>query len=183
METNPDNILELLSKRHSEWVYMAMYVGCPEHYAEDVVQEVYLKLYKHRKNIHVKLVGNDGDVNKSYMFISIKNMVADVMTRETKDVNYDEFYTQAYEQPNMEKEMAFNRLMNKIKVEVDSWENYHKILFKTYAMTDLTMRSLGEGTGRGLNHIFNNIAICKAELKEKFSEDFEDFKNGDYDKI
>ena len=45
-------MLELLALRHKEWVDMARVVGCPEPYAEDVVQEVYIRLYNYRENIY-----------------------------------------------------------------------------------------------------------------------------------
>ena len=38
-------MLELLALRHKEWVDMARAVGCPEPYAEDVVQEAFLKIW------------------------------------------------------------------------------------------------------------------------------------------
>jgi hypothetical protein len=46
-------MLELLAQRHNEWVAMARAVGCPEPYAEDVVQEIYIKLRWRRRLIYL----------------------------------------------------------------------------------------------------------------------------------
>ena len=86
------NMLELLALRHKEWVDMARAVGCPEPYAEDVVQEVYLRLYHYRENIYDKLILPDDEVNTFYMFVSIRNMVRTMMKNEGVYINYDEFY-------------------------------------------------------------------------------------------
>jgi len=39
------------------------------------------------------------------------------------------------------------------------------------------------GSGISLTSIFNSMKENKRILKEKFSEDYEDFKNGDYNLI
>ena len=117
------------------------------------------------------------------MFVSIRNMVRTMMKNEGVYVNYEEFYYEAYEEPNPEMEEAFNRFINKIRNEADSWGRYHAKLFNVYFLTDFSMRDISEGTGIGLTHIYNNLKTYKNIIKENFSEDYEDFKNQDYDKL
>jgi len=176
-------MLELLAQRHDEWVAMARAVGCPEPYAEDVVQEVYIKLHKYSENIYDKLILPDNDVNTFYMFVSIRNMVRTMMKNEGVYVNYDEFYYETSEEANIEMEEAFNRFINKIRNEADTWGRYHAKLFNVYYLTDFSMRDIAEGTGIGLTHIYNNLKAYKKIIRENFSEDYEDFKNQDYDKL
>jgi predicted DNA-binding protein YlxM (UPF0122 family) len=80
-------------------------------------------------------------------------------------------------------EEAFNIFINKIRNEADSWGRYHAKLFNVYFLTDFSMRDISEGTGIGLTHIYNNLKTYKNIIKENFSEDYEDFKNQDYDKL
>jgi len=40
-----------------------------------------------------------------------------------------------------------------------------------------------EGTGISLTSIFNSMKTNKKMLRDKFQEDWEDFKNGDYNLI
>ena len=176
-------MLELLALRHKEWVDMARAVGCPEPYAEDVVQEIYIKLHRYSESIYDKLILPDNEVNTFYMFVSIRNMVRTMMKNEGVYVNYEEFYYEAYEEPNPEMEEAFNIFINKIRNEADSWGRYHAKLFNVYFLTDFSMRDISEGTGIGLTHIYNNLKTYKNIIKENFSEDYEDFKNQDYDKL
>ena len=50
-------------------------------------------------------------------------------------------------------------------------------------MTDFSMRDIADGTGIGLTHIYNNLKIYKNIIRENYSEDYEDLKNQDYDKL
>ena len=134
-------MLELLALRHKEWVDMARAVGCPEPYAEDVVQEVYLRLYHYRENIYDKLILPDDEVNTFYMFVSIRNMVRTMMKNEGVYINYEEFY---YEEADggadLQMEEAFTKLVVRMRNEANSWGRYHSKLFNVYYMTDFSMR-------------------------------------------
>lgn len=177
-------MLDLLAQRHTEWVDMAIAVGCPKPYAEDVVQEVYIKLDKYQDSIQHKLVLKDNTINTFYMFVTIRNMVRTMLKEEGTYVNYEEFYyEEASDEADMEMERAFNNLINKIKDEASTWGRYHSKLFNVYYMTDFSMRDIADGTGIGLTHIYNNLKIYKNIIKENYSEDYEDLKNKDYDKL
>lgn len=177
-------MLNLLAQRHREWMDMAIAVGCPKQYAEDVVQEVYIKLDKYQDSIQHKLVLKDNTINTFYMFVTIRNMVRTMLKEEGTYVNYEEFYYEASEDgPDMEMERGFNNLINKIKDEASTWGRYHSKLFNVYYMTDFSMRDISDGTGIGLTHIYNNLKIYKNIIKENYSEDYEDLKNQDYDKL
>ena len=39
-------MLELLAKEHTLWLKMVINMGCSKDVAEDIVQEMYLKLYR-----------------------------------------------------------------------------------------------------------------------------------------
>jgi len=177
-------MLELLALRHKEWVDMARAVGCPEPYAEDVVQEVYLRLYHYRENIYDKLILPDDEVNTFYMFVSIRNMVRTMMKNEGVYINYEEFYyEEADGSADMQMEEAFSKLIVRMRNEANSWGRYHSKLFNVYYMTDFSMRDIADGTGISLTHIYNNLKTYKKIIIDKYKEDYEDFKNQDYDKL
>ena len=177
-------MLELLSLRHQEWITMARAVGCPEFYAEDVVQEVYIRLYKYRDSIYDKLIFPDDEVNTFYMFVSIRNMVRTIMKLEGVYINYEEFYyEESNDTPDLDMEEAFGRLITKMRNEANSWGRYHSKLFNVYYMTDFSMRDIASGTGISLTHIYNNLKEYKRIIIDKYKEDYEDFKNQDYDKL
>ena len=118
------------------------------------------------------------------MFVSIRNMVRTMMKNEGVYINYEEFY---YEEADgladMQMEEAFSKLIVKMRNEANSWGRYHSKLFNVYYMTDFSMRDIADGTGISLTHIYNNLKTYKKIIIDKYKEDYEDFKNQDYDKL
>jgi DNA-directed RNA polymerase specialized sigma24 family protein len=171
-------MLEVVGKRHKEWVRMAISVGSPPSIAEDIVQEVYLRLHKYRKTAEPKLIAEDGSVNMFYMFGAIRNTVRTELGKENKYVAFPDFYwEEAPEGADEEFENRYQVLMNNIKEEVDSWGAYNSKLFSLYFKTDLSMRKIANGTGIGLTHIYTSISKYRETIKDKFTEDFDNLKN------
>jgi len=184
-------MLELLSKSHSTWIAMGMSIGIPRHLVEDFVHEMYLRLNKYVGDPQ-KIMYNEKEVNKFYVYVTLKNLWGDYSKAKGKykiiriddfEVNYevvdgkDEYY-------DYSKHSAEDRLINKIKVEVEGWESwYDKKLFKIYYETDISMRKLAKETNISVTSIFNSCKGYKDLIQSKFGEDFEDYLNGDFDLI
>ena len=66
---------------------------------------------------------------------------------------------------------------------IDNWRWYEKKLFTLYRDSDLSIRGIANETNISWVSIFNTLKHAKNELKENFSEDWEDYKNQDYDRI
>jgi len=187
-------MLEILSKNHNVWIAMGLSIGIPEDIVEDFVHEAYLRLNKYVENPE-KIMYNKTDINKFYVYITIKNLWSDYSKAKSKYVvyridNYDSEYTFntsdniIYEEVNYEKERAEASILNKINEEVESWDHwYDKKLFKLYYKTDMSMRKLAKETKISVTSIFNSCKNYKDILKSKFGEDFEDYLNGDFNLI
>tara|TARA_R110000744_G_scaffold30798_2_gene72689 strand:- start:880 stop:1428 length:549 start_codon:yes stop_codon:yes gene_type:complete len=176
-------MLEAVSLKHSVWISMAISLGCPPYLAGDIVQEVYLRLHKYKETAESKVVKEDGSVNTFYMFGAIRNTLSSFMKKENlyismpswmyKDQEFEEFEIVAPEEADLEFEDRYQELMDGINKEVDSWGPYNSKLFNLYFKTDLSMRKIAGGTGIGLTHIFGSITKYRSQIKEKFSEDFD----------
>ena len=83
-------LLKDISKKHSDWIAIALYLGCPKSTAEDVVQDTYLKLHaiQNREGNLNRLATPDGSVNKAYLFKSIQNVYIDSI-RQKKRIPYE----------------------------------------------------------------------------------------------
>ena len=57
---------------------MGLSMGIPKHLVEDFVQEMYLRLNKYVKNPD-KIMYNETEVNKFYVYITIKNLYNDYL--------------------------------------------------------------------------------------------------------
>ena len=173
---------------------MGLSLGIPEDMVEDFVHEAYLRLNKYVDNPE-KIMYNETEVNKFYVYVTIKNLWSDYSKAKSKYTvyridNYDgEYYFNVpewavYEEVNYDREKAEEYLLSKIEKEVDSWDHwYDKKLFKLYYKTDISMRKLANETKISVTSIFNSCKNYKDIIKTKFGEDFEDYMNGDFNLI
>ena len=181
-------MLELLSKNHSTWIAMGLSIGIPKHLVEDFVHELYLRFNKYIKDVK-KIMYNETEVNKFYVYVTLKNLWTDYSKAKGKhkiirlddyEVTY-EIVDGESENYNYAKHSAEEKIINKIKSEVENWEHwYDRKLFKIYYETDISMRTLAKATNISVTSIFNSCKNYKEMIQSKFGEDFEDYLNGDF---
>lgn len=184
-------MMELLSKYHKLWISMGLSMGIPSHLVEDFVQEMYLRLNKYVKTPD-KIMYNENDVNKFYVYITIKNLYNDYLKQKNKhkmvriddiEVSYEivEPTTELQLEAEVKKQKAEEKIIGMIQKEVGSWDRwYDQKLFKIYYETDISMRKLSKETNISVTSIFNSCKNYKQILTTKFSEDFQDYLNGDF---
>jgi RNA polymerase sigma factor (sigma-70 family) len=186
--------LEALGKNHKEWVQIAKNLGAKD-YAEDIVQESYLKIIKYADN---KKVYSNGKYSKAYMYFTIRSVFINYIKLKNKvhKIQIEEFYKDKdfNEIPEkdmhkftatdeIKKEEAFWRLCEKMDNELDKWHWYDKSIYELYRDTDLSIRGLSSETKISPVNIFHTLKKGKEKIRDKFSEDYEDFKNEDYNLI
>ena len=173
--------LKIVAKDHREWVKLVQSFG-EDFFAEDIVQESYLRLHKYCKPENII---QDGQINKGFMYFVLRNLYLLHVKSEKKNamVSLNELAVLKDEPTNLTKEESFSTLLGKIHEEVDSWHWYDKQLFTIYKDTDLSIRDIAKETTISSSSIFNTLKNCKSKIKTKFKEDYEDFKNEDYELI
>lgn len=179
-------MLELLAKDHKMWLKMLIDMGCSVYVAEDIVQSMYLRLHKYIKDPK-KIMYKDDEVNRFFVYVTLKNMY--ISHKKSKflffEIREDEYQTDDLLniEYNAEMDDAFFRFISKIEDEMKTWHRYDRILSEQYFKTEYSLRDISKGTGISLTSIFNSIRSNKKIIKQKFSEDWQDFKNGDYNLI
>ena len=83
---NTSKAIELLSKHHSEFITMAKSIAGNNfevrNYAEDFVQDAYIKLMKY-DDLYDKIITND-KASKGYMFFAVRSIVINELKRVKK---------------------------------------------------------------------------------------------------
>lgn len=155
---------------YDDWVNLAKSF-VPEIYAQDIVQEAYIKLSKYESQ----------DFNRSYIYLTIRSLCLDFLKAKNKIHkesidNYNiEYITE------IETKKTHDLIIDKIENEIESWTWYDKELFKIYKDTPLSLRKIAEETGISLTSIHITIKKCKKILKDKFKKDYQDYLNKDYE--
>ena len=179
----PTGWLGIVAKRHKEWINIVKSFGEYD-FAEDIVQEAYLTIYKYANED--KIIRN-GIVSRGYMYFTLRSLYYQYYNSKrniTKLSIDDEEYTyQIEDDSEMDEQIAFNKICMLIDDHIDNWRWYEKKLFTLYRDSDLSIRGIANETNISWVSIFNTLKHAKNELKDYFSEDWEDYKNQDYDRI
>jgi DNA-directed RNA polymerase specialized sigma24 family protein len=173
------NWLNKVAKHHKYFVNVVEGFG-ERFYAEDIVQEMYLRLHKY--TTWDKIV-KDGEVNKGFVWFVLRNIYVDFCKQKSK-IDKCDLKEAVYVYDDKEEKhetVAKNSIDKKVQKEIDSWHWYDKMLFELYRDSGMSMREMELATKISLTSIFNTIKNCKQRLRYAVGEDYEDYKNGDFE--
>ena len=175
--------LSKVSERHNEWIKIVHSFG-EYHYADDIVQEMYLVLHKYASE---EKIIEKGVVSRGYCYFTLRSIFLQYCNAKKKikkvEIDDEEIYTQIADDSQMDDQIGYNDITTKIDNHIEGWRWYDKTLFRLYRDTDMSIRKIAEETNISWVSIFNTLKKCKEELREIFKEDYEDYINQDYDRI
>tara|TARA_R110000744_G_scaffold221846_3_gene340838 strand:+ start:278 stop:868 length:591 start_codon:yes stop_codon:yes gene_type:complete len=191
---NTNRALQLLSVHHKEFISVAKSLygndARVRNYAEDYVQEAYLKLSRY-DDLYDKIITKKGVASKGYMFFALRSIILNDF-KKVKAIKYN-FLGDQYdieekymlvENPLDPYVEAVQKMENKVydvlKGRID-WFDFE--LFKTYIKSGKSFRTIAKETGLGIQTIYLSVKKSKAIISEELDEDYQDLLNGDYSKI
>jgi DNA-directed RNA polymerase specialized sigma24 family protein len=155
--------MDHIFSRHKHWVSMVKKFG-EVNYAEDVVQEAYIKVMKLNK-----------EINEAYFYYTLRSLTMDLHSKKvikveiTKDIEY------------LIKEDDSNELAEELAQPylefIETWDWYDKKLFMLWVNNRISIRKLSRETNIGFKSVYTTIKKCqkrliewqKDQLKEKLS--------------
>jgi RNA polymerase sigma factor (sigma-70 family) len=175
-------IIDLLATHHKEWLKMAYSFGAGD-YAEDIVQEMYLRLNKYVEDPERIMYGKEP--NKYFVWVTLRNMVRQFQNKRSKVIYTGDMveYDQAEEDYDKLEGEGFEKIIDKVWEAIDDLHWYDQKMFEVYHKTDMSMRDIEKETGISLFSIFDTLRKGKEYVKEKINEDYEDYNNEDYERI
>jgi hypothetical protein len=180
-----NNVLNEVAKHHKEWVGIVKMFG-EKCFAEDIVQEMYLRLHKYGEEDKI-IINNK--VNKGFIWVILKNSFSTYQSKKQKAIKVDLIETKDLISDYIEidnyicKDKALDILSERVKKEIEKFNFYDKNIWNIYMNGNKSMRSLSSETGITTDSIFNTIKKCKKKITIVINEDYEDFTNKDFDKI
>jgi RNA polymerase sigma factor (sigma-70 family) len=173
--------LKIVAKHHKEYVKTVRGWGEQE-YAEDLVQEMYLRLYNY--TTPEKIIKN-GKVNRGFIWFTLRNMYLTLCGQRSRNekIRIGEGFEILDETEDYKRFEALEIIDSMISDEVNSFHWYDKKLFQLYMTTDMSMRDISKETNISLSSIFITIQKCKGKIKQSVGENMEDLRNEDYEYI
>jgi len=166
-------ILELLAKRNDEWIRMAMSFGADRDSAKDLVQDMYLRMYKYVENPE-RIMYNEDEVNTYFVFVVLRNLF--ISSKKSMSFDQLEDIDGEMEEPNYDYENAYNRLLDELWEEVESWHWYDTKLFKLYHNTDMTIKKISEETKISERSIWNTLDNGRKRIQTNRKEAYQAWK-------
>lgn len=197
-------MLERIAKHHNLWLKMAKDMGVLAHNREDVVQDMYEKMF------HIieggKDISTDDTIgfNKLYIWLTLKSIIGQMNRNKGKLTVYstddiigdsDYTYTNAliYNETDLEEQVAFEKVYKRVMdvisnvSELDGYPKYLKNkvtyfgnLLVEYNSTEKSMRQISEETGIRLGTIHKTLNSVMELIRKEVGEDVQDYFNKDY---
>jgi DNA-directed RNA polymerase specialized sigma24 family protein len=76
-------LLTILANRHTDWIRMARSFGADQELAQDIVQEMYVRLYKYVEDAE-KIMYNEKEVNTFFVYVTLRNMYTSLMKAKSR---------------------------------------------------------------------------------------------------
>lgn len=179
-------MLEELSKNHRLWLKMLHKIGCPNHLAEDIVQEFYIKAYE-QKDYHHKII-DCGKINTYYVYAMIRNMFISHLRLDKKYVHpyvdwqiADEISGLEPDELHLEMEVSYlEYLKDKIDLIVDGFTRHERQLYELHFIKGIPQRKISRDSKIGMSSINNTVRHIKKVFRQALYEDAQDFYNQDY---
>ena len=149
-------MLERLSKRNEEWRNLAYRICGNYDHAQDLVQQMYLKLADYKR------------VNDAMVAITIKNLWLDLLKKKNREVGIDSFHSLPYGENNFEPSDKQIEYLNRF----DDLPMVQKELIQE--SFDKSTREIGREFN--INYCYVHRQIHKG-LKKILKEDYKEYKN------
>jgi|TARA_R100000482_G_scaffold34623_1_gene11329 hypothetical protein len=175
-------VLDLLAEHHKEWIKMAHKFGAGD-YAEDIVQEMYIRLHKYIETPQRIMYKNQP--NKLFIWVTLRNMVRTFQNKKDLLIYSGDMveYDQAEQEYDMIQAQGFERIIDKVWHIMEDQHWYDHKMFEIYHTTDMSMRDIEKETGISLFSIFDTLRKSKEYVREQIQEDYEDLQNGEAERI
>ena len=121
------DILELLYKKHNDWLNITESFGVNSDTAKDIVSELYLKIKELQdSNKDCSIMFNDNEVNYYFIYVTLRNLVFDLKRKE-KNVSL----ISLDQRTDLSEEIEYNKWSDKEKDESDLYLK-HKVISDWY---------------------------------------------------
>jgi DNA-directed RNA polymerase specialized sigma24 family protein len=171
--------LEILAEKHSDWIRIVRSFGCNQDTAQDVVQEMYIKIH-FLISKGGDIMYNETEINHFYIFRTLRTMFIDLTRKQGKVnlISIDDVDFTDRDIKNIFKKLhisEFDELDNiekyesKINVELDNMHWYDRKIYN-HIQSGESIKSLSDKTKISYYSIYNTYNKVKKYLSKQIFE-------------
>ena len=127
-----NKVISLIARDHKKWTRIVESFGAKN--AEDIVQNMYLKIYDWKGKYDKTLMYNEAEVNYYFIFKVLRNLFLDeVKKKKHKSVALETLAL--YEPSASDISFDYHNRLNKVKIEISSWHHNQSKGFSSIPIT------------------------------------------------
>jgi len=188
-------VIDLLATKHNDWIRMAKSFKITEDQANELVQEMYLRVNNYVKDAK-KIMYDDKEINTFYVYITLRNIYYSNFYNTGKNIKNRKiiYFSEIVDkddsrklakymiedpeevQNNIDKKIKLDNLIDKIEEEINSWYWYDKKMTKLYMNTKMSMRDISKETKISLSSIFNTLTNAKEKIRKVADKEYKNYK-------
>ena len=151
--------MQLLAKKHSDWVQVVSSFGCDKQLAEDITQEMYIKIQlKLEKGLDISYGKND--INYYYVFKTLRTLFLD-LKRKTKNIKMVDIENLS----NFETDVDYTEKYDLVKKELKKMYWYDRKVFEIIN-SGQSIAALSRKTKIQYYSLYNTYKKVKEKLKK-----------------
>ena len=154
-------LIELLYKKHQDWIKMVRSFGGSKELSEDVVQNMYIKLNEWENKGKASILYTKDEVNYYFVFKVLRTLFIDEIRKEKKYVNVDN--DRIFEISN-EAEINDVEFSDELLQKLNDLHWYDQRIFKIVCLQGISMLQLSDQTGISYHSIKRTIKKVKKNL-------------------
>jgi DNA-directed RNA polymerase specialized sigma24 family protein len=156
------NFLSEIFKKHKIWIDIVCTFGCNKETAEDIVQEMYIKIDKKIKNGLDINFGNN-DYNYYYIFKTLKTLFLDLKRKESKVkiVDIDTANKHLFNFDNRDYDVVYQDIQNQLNKMYWYDKKVYEIIESGESIAQLSRKS-----GIPYYSLYNTYKKVKLKLKK-----------------
>jgi len=154
--------------KHKIWIKIVKSFGCNSSIAEDIVQEMYIKIIlKIKEGLDIKY--NENEINYFYIFRTLNSLYIDLMRKNRNiykmDIEHISEKLLASKVFILEQELDYEEKYNLVKKELDKLYWYDKKVFEIINGGE-SIASLSRKTHIAYYSLYNTYTKVKIKLKK-----------------
>lgn len=154
-----DKIIKKIFEKHESWIGIVSSFGCNKVTAEDIVQEMYIKILLKLKD-GLDIIYVDEEVNYYYIFKTLRTLFIDLKRKE-KNLTYQEINNCML----LSQDANFKSVYEDVQNTLNELYWYDKKIFDIINSGE-TIASLSRKTGIKYYSLYNTYKKVKEKLKQ-----------------
>tara|TARA_R110000787_G_scaffold108992_1_gene217430 strand:- start:1335 stop:1853 length:519 start_codon:yes stop_codon:yes gene_type:complete len=154
-----NKIISLIANDHNKWTRIVQSFGAK--HSEDIVQEMYIKIYQWKGKYDKTLMYNETEINHFFIFKVLRNLFLDEVKKKKREFSLESNIVEPYIYDNtfdyIEKEKT-------IKQNISEWNEYDKRIYEFIFLKGWSMLELSKLTGIEYYSIYRTVKKIKKLL-------------------